>query len=92
MILRLEGLRLLRSRRPAVAAVAVVFFLLLMLTGFYSLANNRPAIDSGGDIVSLPTLAPAGPNDQLESFVPERMDRTNDEENRTECQHRGERA
>jgi len=39
--LRLEGLRLVRSRRPLVAAGALALFLLLMLVGFYTYAQSR---------------------------------------------------
>lgn len=41
MTLRLEGLRLWRSRRPALALGAVAFFLALMLLGFYTYAQSR---------------------------------------------------
>lgn len=41
MSLRLEALRLRRSRRPLVAAAALTFFLVLMLLGFYTYAQNR---------------------------------------------------
>lgn len=41
MILRLELLRLARSRRPWIGAAAVAFFLLLMLAGFYLYAENE---------------------------------------------------
>jgi len=39
--LRLESLRLLRSRRPLVAALALVLFQVLMLVGFYTYAQSR---------------------------------------------------
>lgn len=41
MIVRLELLRLVRSRRPWIAAATVAFFLLLMLAGFYLYAENE---------------------------------------------------
>jgi len=40
-VIRLELLRLVRSRRPQVAFGALLFFLLLMLLGFYTYAQNR---------------------------------------------------
>lgn len=41
MSARLESLRLLRSRRPMVAAGALLLFLALMLVGFYTYAQSR---------------------------------------------------
>ena len=41
MIARLEVLRLWRSRRPLSIAFAVVFFLALMLLGFYTYAQTQ---------------------------------------------------
>ena len=41
MSVALEGLRLVRSRRPLVAAGALVLFLVLMLVGFYTYAEAR---------------------------------------------------
>jgi len=41
MIARLEALRLLRSRRPLVAALALLLFLALMLVGFWTYAESR---------------------------------------------------
>ena len=41
MIGRLEALRLLRSRRPLVAALALLVFLALMLVGFWTYAESR---------------------------------------------------
>lgn len=46
MSLRLEALRLRRSRRPIVAGAALSFFLVLMLLGFYTYAQNR----TGGNV------------------------------------------
>ena len=46
MTLRLETRRLLRSRRPALALGAVVFFLGLMLLGFYTYAQTK----TGGNV------------------------------------------
>lgn len=45
MILRLENLRLWRSRRPYLAAFGLAFFLVLMLVGFYTYAQTKT---SGG--------------------------------------------
>lgn len=45
MIARLETLRMIRSRRPLVAALALLFFLAMMLLGFYTYAD---AETSGG--------------------------------------------
>jgi ABC-2 type transport system permease protein len=45
MILRLELLRTWRSYRPALAMASIFFFLLLMLAGFYTYANN----ETGGE-------------------------------------------
>lgn len=45
-MLRLELLRLWRSRRPWVAASAVAFFIVLMLAGFYTYAQAR----TGGQV------------------------------------------
>ena len=45
MNVRLEGMRLLRSRRPLTAAGALMLFLVLMLVGFYTYAQSR----TGGD-------------------------------------------
>jgi ABC-2 type transport system permease protein len=44
--LALEARRLARSRRPALALGALVFFLLLLLFGFYTYAQSR----TGGDV------------------------------------------
>lgn len=41
MLLRLETLKLLRSRRPVVAALALLLFLVLMLVGFYTYAQTE---------------------------------------------------
>lgn len=41
MILRLELLRLLRSRRPLIALGSLVFFLGMMLLGFYTYAESQ---------------------------------------------------
>jgi len=41
MSVRLESLRLVRSRRPLVAAGALLLFLVLMLVGFYTYAQSR---------------------------------------------------
>ncbi len=41
MILRLEFLRLVRSRRPLMALLALLLFLALMLVGFWSYAQSR---------------------------------------------------
>lgn len=46
MSARLEGLRLLRSRRPLVAACALALFLGLMLVGFWTYAQSR----TGGEV------------------------------------------
>ena len=45
MTARLEALRLVRSRRPLMAAASVTLFLALMLVGFYTYAQSR----TGGD-------------------------------------------
>ena len=45
MILRLELLRSWRSNRPAIAMASIVFFLLLMLAGFYTYAHS----ETGGE-------------------------------------------
>lgn len=41
MITRLELMRITRSRRPAIAAGALVLFLALMLVGFYTYAESK---------------------------------------------------
>ncbi len=46
MIARLECVRMLRSRRPALAVASLVFFLALMLLGFYTYAQTQ----TGGEV------------------------------------------
>ncbi len=46
MIVRLEALRLLRSRRPLVAAGSLALFLALMLVGFYTYAQSETRGDA----------------------------------------------
>lgn len=41
MLVRFEALKLVRSRRPFIAALALALFLLLMLLGFYTYAQNE---------------------------------------------------
>ena len=45
MIARLEWLRLRRSRRPTLAAAGLVFFLIMMLVGFYTYARDEAGDD-----------------------------------------------
>ena len=40
-MIRLELLKLVRSRRPALAALSSALFLTLMLVGFYTYARTR---------------------------------------------------